>query len=155
MMKGLFNYEEAYRIYTQEILKDFVKDNIQYAEIRPNFMSTNQLWKNDGSCLIDNYGIMDIIVQETEKFMKEHPTEFGGLKVIYCTPRSFDNEKVKFALEQCIDFKKRWPKWIAGSSPQSFVNGPTKQLESRLTLDRRLRSGRRGGHGKAAQDFCP
>lgn len=42
MMKGLFNYEHAYRRYTQLLLAEFVKENIQYAEIRPNFMNTNQ-----------------------------------------------------------------------------------------------------------------
>lgn len=43
MMKGLFNYEHAYRRYTQKLLAEFVKENIQYAEIRPNFMMTNQV----------------------------------------------------------------------------------------------------------------
>src|SRR5690606_39808106 len=49
MMKGLFNYERAYRVYTRALLRDFLRDNIQYAEIRPNFMPNNQLWKDDGS----------------------------------------------------------------------------------------------------------
>src|SRR5690349_11593616 len=48
MMKGLFNYEKAYRTYTRALLKDFARDNIQYAEIRPNFMTENQLWSDDG-----------------------------------------------------------------------------------------------------------
>lgn len=113
-MKGLFNYVTAYRTYTRRLLEDFVRDNIQYAEIRPNFMSTNQLWSDDGTEQIDNRGIMTIIIEETKAFMEKHAHEFGGLKVIYCTPRSFDNKQVEFALDECLQFKELWPEWIAG-----------------------------------------
>ena len=118
MMKGLFNYETAYRKYTRSCLEDFLRDNIQYAEIRPNFMTSNQLYHDDGTGPIDNWGIMDIIIGEVERFtadMKEEDHFFGGIKVIYCTPRSFSNEKVKAALDECIEFKKKWPRWIAGA----------------------------------------
>ncbi|OHE98046.1 adenosine/AMP deaminase [Colletotrichum orchidophilum] len=114
MMKGLFNYETAYRRYTRGILEDFVRDNIQYAEIRPNFMKTNQLWTDDGTRQIDNDGIMNMIIEECEKFQRETKDYFGGLKVIYCTPRSFSNDTVAFALDECLKFKQKWPKWIAG-----------------------------------------
>jgi adenosine deaminase CECR1 len=114
MMKGLFNYETAYRRYTRLILEDFVNDNIQYAEIRPNFMKTNQLWTDDGTQQIDNEGIMRIIMEEYEAFQKESRGYFAGMKIIYCTPRSFSNELVAHALNECIEFKRRWPAWIAG-----------------------------------------
>ncbi|KXH65785.1 adenosine/AMP deaminase [Colletotrichum salicis] len=114
MMKGLFNYEKAYREYTRGILEDFVRDNIQYAEIRPNFMKTNQLWSNEGTRQIGNEGIMEIIIDEYKKFQKETKDYFGGLKVIYCTPRSFPKETVAFALDECLRFKQKWPEWIAG-----------------------------------------
>ncbi|KAI3532580.1 adenosine/AMP deaminase [Colletotrichum abscissum] len=114
MMKGLFNYESAYRKYTRGILEDFVRDNIQYAEIRPNFMQTNQLWTDDGTRQIDNRGIMKIIIEEYDNFQKETKDYFGGLKVIYCTPRSFTTELVAFALDECFEFKREWPQWIAG-----------------------------------------
>lgn len=125
MMKGLFNYETAYRVYTQRCLEEFVGDNIQYAEVRPNFMKANQVWKDDGSTKLDNRQIMELIIEEYGKFeagLKRHndthpPEErkyFGGLKVIYCTPRSFPRELVKGALKECLEFKKKWPRWIAG-----------------------------------------
>lgn len=121
MMKGLFNYETAYRRYTRLCLEDFVKDGIMYAEIRPNFMTSNQLWRDDGTGQIDNWGIMGIIVEETRRFMRELGMEggFRGLRVIYCTPRSFCREQVRKALDECLEFKKKWPEWIAGtlSSP--------------------------------------
>lgn len=120
MMKGLFNYETAYRLYTRKCLEDFVADNIQYAEIRPNFMEANQVWTDDGTRKIDNIGIMEMIIDEYEKFQAEAKTKsgayFGGLKIIYCCPRSYPKDKVAHGLKQCLEFKKKWPEWIAGAS---------------------------------------
>lgn len=113
MMKGLFNYETAYRKYTRRCLEDFVLDNIQYAEIRPNFMDTNQVWKDDGSSKIDNKGIMKMIIEEVLDFQKNQKA-FGGLKIIYCCPRSYPQEKVANGLRECLEFKREWPQWIAG-----------------------------------------
>lgn len=113
MMKGLFNYATAYRSYTRQCLKDFARDNIQYAEIRPTMMKSNYITSDDGIMTIDNEGIMKIIIEEVEDFQKENKF-FGGLKVIYCTPRSFSPEQVKEGLDECIRFKKMWPRWIAG-----------------------------------------
>lgn len=67
MMKGLLNYETAFTTYTRLCL-DFVRDNIQYAEIRSNFMPNNQLYHDDGNRTIKNYGIMEIIIDKVEKF---------------------------------------------------------------------------------------
>ncbi|KAK0708298.1 adenosine/AMP deaminase [Lasiosphaeris hirsuta] len=115
MMKGLFNYETAYKEYTQLCLQEFVDDNIQYAEIRPNFMSTNQVWKDDGSTRIDNWGIMELIIKAYEAFQQSHKQRvLKGLKIIYCTPRSFDAEKVKASLDECLRVKLQYPEWIAG-----------------------------------------
>jgi adenosine deaminase CECR1 len=117
MMKGLFNYATAYRRYTRLCLEDFMKENISYAEIRPNFMTSNQLWTDDGKHLIDNKGIMELIIGEVQDFqidMKKQGRYFGGLKVIYCTPRSFAPEQIEAALAECLAFKKVWPEWIAG-----------------------------------------
>ncbi|EHK44738.1 hypothetical protein TRIATDRAFT_174005, partial [Trichoderma atroviride IMI 206040] len=113
MMKGLFNYETAYRSYTRQCLEDFARDNIQYAEIRPTMMESNYITSDDGNDRIDNEGIMKIIIEEVKDFQKENKF-FKGLKVIYCTPRSFSPEQVKEGLDECIRFKKMWPKWIAG-----------------------------------------
>lgn len=123
MMKGLFNYETAYREYTRLCLQDFVRDNIQYAEIRPNFMRSNQLYRDDGTGPIDNWGIMDLIITEVDRFQAEMASKgryFGGLKVIYCTPRSLQPTEVREALKECLAFKQRWPKWIAGKDSNTI-----------------------------------
>lgn len=118
MMKGLFNYERAYRTYTRRCLADFLADNIQYAEIRPNFMDTNQVWTDDGTGKVDNAGIVEMIIEEYESFQAEAAaaggSRFGGMKIIYCCPRSWPNEKVAGGLKECLAFKQRWPEWIAG-----------------------------------------
>ncbi|KAI8959346.1 Metallo-dependent hydrolase [Daldinia sp. FL1419] len=149
MMKGLFNYEKAFRAYTRKCLEEFIRENVQYAEIRPNFMKSNQVLRDDGSDGFNNFGLMEIIIEEYENFMKDigdmneygqirenrlldsegkpvyvddtgipcgngHIPSLGGMKVIYCTPRSFPKPMVKEALDECIRMKKRWPDYIAG-----------------------------------------
>ncbi|KAI2628731.1 Metallo-dependent hydrolase [Hypoxylon sp. NC1633] len=149
MMKGLFNYEKAFRAYTRRCLEEFVQENVQYAEIRPNFMKSNQVIRDDGSDGFNNFGLMEIIIEEYEGFMKDigdmneagqiiesrkldsqgkpiysettgiplagdHTPSFGGMKIIYCTPRSFAKSMVKDALDECIRMKKKWPDYIAG-----------------------------------------
>lgn len=116
-MKGLFNYETAYRQYTRQCLEDFMRDNIQYAEIRPTFMKSNRLYKDDGTARIDNRGIMSIIIEEVTRFQHDVASKggyFGGLKVIYTAPRSMSPEEVRQSLEECLRFKQEWPQWIAG-----------------------------------------
>ncbi len=122
MMKGLFAYESAFRNYTQACIKDFVRDNIQYAEIRPNFMKTNSLKTDDGEGSIGNEGIMKIIDEELQKAMKQLRKDnqyFGGMKVIYCTPRSFRKEQVAFALDECIDLKIKFKHLLCGKCDRS------------------------------------
>lgn len=123
MMKGLFNYETAFRCYTRQCLADFVRDNIQYAEIRPTMMKSNYLSSDDGTETINNEGIMKIIIEEVTGFVStQREKKFLGVKVIYCTPRSFSPEQVKDGLEECIRFKKLWPKWIAGKHLASSLS---------------------------------
>lgn len=96
---------------------DFVQDNIQYAEIRPNFMATNSLKTDDGVNSIHNEGIMKIIDEELRNTMaqiSESGQYFGGMKVIYCTPRSFKKEKVEASLNECIDLKLKFRHLLCG-----------------------------------------
>lgn len=128
MMKGLFNYMAAYKEYTRKCLEEFVNDNIQYAEIRPNFMENNQVMLDDGSDKIDNKGIMDLIINVYEEFQRDHGRKvFKGLKIIYCTPRSFNTKQVEFALNECLDMKlHKYGKYIAGKwtlGPENLGKG--------------------------------
>ncbi|KAI0026049.1 hypothetical protein F4780DRAFT_4634 [Xylariomycetidae sp. FL0641] len=129
MMKGLFNYQTAFRAYTRECLEEFVRENVQYAEIRPNFMDTNQIYGDDGlrpgNDVNGNEETMKIIIEVYEQFMQDigdhgqgpnanQRWSFNGLKVIYCMPRSFADYKIRAGLRECIEFKKKWPQYIAG-----------------------------------------
>ncbi|KAJ4169282.1 hypothetical protein NW754_001394 [Fusarium falciforme] len=117
MMKGLINYRKAYAAYMRRFLQDLVSDNILYAEIRVNFMQSNQLYDDDGSSSSGNRQIMELIIDEVRAFQNEMSSKgrfFGGVKVIYCTPRSFNQEAIAQALGECFSFKLEWPGWIAG-----------------------------------------
>lgn len=116
MMAGLFNNEHAYREYTRQLLDSLRDENIQYAEIRPNFMNKNQVFtKENPNVKMNNRGIVACIVDEYEKWKSNKP-DFGGLKVIYCTPRVFEKEEIKKSLRDCFDLKldPKYGKYIAG-----------------------------------------
>ena len=112
MIKGLFSYESAFKAYTRACIYDFIDDNIQYAEIRLNFPS-NALVKDDGMGYIDNFGLLQIIQDEIE-YQKTTGRYFGGMKVIYCTPRSFGNKAIEDSLNECIELKRKFPNLLCG-----------------------------------------
>ena len=126
MMKGLFAYESAFRAYTRACIQDFADDNIQYAEIRPNFMYSNSLKSDDGEKLYENRDIVRIIEEELKAQKAEinamENQYFGGMKVIYCTPRSFSNEDVKRSLIECIDLKTDFPDLICGKMNAHIIS---------------------------------
>lgn len=116
-MKGLFSYESAFRAYTRACVKDFAEDNIQYAEIRPNFMANNAVKKDDASGGYSNFETLEIIREEYLGAVHEIQKQggyFGGLKVIYCHPRSFSPPQVAKALDECLAMKLRRPGLICG-----------------------------------------
>ncbi|KAI9148671.1 Adenosine deaminase CECR1-A [Paramyrothecium foliicola] len=132
MMKGLFNYETAYRSYTRACLQEFVNDNIQYAEIRVNFMKSNKVLSDDGSRQMENSEIVKLIRDEYESFQSTSGDVFKGLKIIYCTPRSFEPNVVKSALAECLKFKLDYPEYIAGQC--SFCSFPFKVADPNIIL---------------------
>ncbi|RDW94438.1 metallo-dependent hydrolase-2 [Coleophoma crateriformis] len=116
-MKGLFSYESAFRAYTRACVIDFAEDNIQYAEIRPNFMANNSVKKDDASGSYDNFETLEIIREEyfnAVDEIKKRGDYFGGLKVIYCHPRIFSPPQVVKALEECLAMKLKRPEFICG-----------------------------------------
>ena len=75
---------------------------------------------------MNNFGIMDCIIDEYKRWKEKNP-KFGGLKVIYCTPRVFSKEAIKESLDECLKMKKdpKYAKYIAGKqTPLRFVYPP-------------------------------
>ena len=79
-------------------------------------MQTNQIWLDDGSERMNNTQTMEIIIQEFNAFQQRTRNALHGLKVIYCTPRSFRPEDVDKSLNECLKFKadSRIGPFIAG-----------------------------------------
>jgi hypothetical protein len=137
MMKGLFAYESAYRNYTRACIKDFVDDNIQYAEVRPNFMQTNQLKTDCGSEMLENGKIMEIldeVVKKTLAEIKEEGRYFADMKVIYCTPRSFGNELTEKSLNECIELKKKFSHLICGKLSNQLRPGVRRLMTLKVLI---------------------
>ncbi|KAK2814134.1 hypothetical protein FQN50_000538 [Emmonsiellopsis sp. PD_5] len=107
MMKGLFNYESAFRAYIGAAIDSFVADNIMYAEVRPNFFD-KYIVSDDGETRLDHHAWLRIIREETAKKIRQLDAEgekgrFVGMKVIYCAPRSIRIEDMEWCLNDCFD----------------------------------------------------
>ncbi|KHN95945.1 adenosine deaminase [Metarhizium album ARSEF 1941] len=145
LMKGLFNYEKAFRAYIQAFCQDLEEDKILYAEVRITFMESNYLFSDDGKQRKDNVEIMRIFAEELDKFKANltDETAFHHVKVIYCTPRSMDPEKIQAGLEECIKLKETWPGLIAGydvvgqEGPAKLVSYPLKKFAPQFLLFRK------------------
>jgi adenosine deaminase CECR1 len=74
MIEGLFSYEFAFKAYTR--------------------FPSNALVKDDGIGYINNKSLLQIIKDEI-KYPKKARRCFRGMKVIYCSPRSFSNKAVE------------------------------------------------------------
>ncbi|EGE82119.1 adenosine deaminase [Blastomyces dermatitidis ATCC 18188] len=119
MMKGLFNYESAFRNYIEKAIDSFVEDNVMYAEVRPNFFD-KYIPSDDGERQLDHRVWMQIIRDEVKAKIKQLDADgkgagrFKGLKVIYCAPRSIKNEDMAWCLKDCISLKQEFPELICG-----------------------------------------
>ena len=121
MVKGLVNYEQAYRWYIKDAINQLIAEKIMYAELRPMLLDKH-IETNDGRGKIDTARQMEIILEEVNKKKKNLRKSSQsnlfpyGLKIIYCTPRSIPIEKMKKELEDCINLKVQYPDLICGKS---------------------------------------
>lgn len=70
---------------------------------------------------MDNWKIMDMIIDEFEKWKGAHPgATFKSMKVIMCTPRSigYGIQYIRETVQECYDMKTdkglKYRDWIAG-----------------------------------------
>jgi adenosine deaminase CECR1 len=135
MIEGLLTYESAFRNYIRHLVMDFVKDNIQYAEVRLNLqgmvlktselttkpeiddLTVTKLRTDDGARVFgseETIAIIEEVLQQGMQEIRMAGNYFQGLKVIYCAPRSIRKEQMENALDECIHLAKRFPHLICG-----------------------------------------
>ncbi|KAK0709628.1 hypothetical protein B0T26DRAFT_414544 [Lasiosphaeria miniovina] len=116
-MKGLTNYESGYKEYCEAFMWQCVRDCIQYVEIRPNFMTTNQIQKDDASETLSNLRTVELIIEAYNKLQVAHKYDVvQGLRIIYCTPRVMDAVKIEELMDECI-------LWLQNPFISQFIAG--------------------------------
>ncbi|KAF8669733.1 adenosine [Rhizoctonia solani] len=93
-------------------------NGICYAEIRTNFSYKMDI-REDGSETLshrDYLILFDEAIQEIKDRMRSEgrDDEFVGAKLIYCVFRTFNKEKLRWYLEDCMALKAEFPNLIAG-----------------------------------------
>jgi adenosine deaminase CECR1 len=126
MMKGLFNYESAFRNYVGQAIQSFMADNVMYAEVRPNFFD-KFIVSDDGETRLDHTVWMQIIQEQIDAKIQELERSgardfFHGIKVIYCAPRSIQKTDMIWCLKDCIALKQAYPDLICGSYTRLVIS---------------------------------
>lgn len=114
VVEQLLFYEPIFRRALQRMLKDLVKDNIMYVDMRMTFLfqfySTGKNKPEPGRAKF-----FQVIAEELEKFKKTDAGKaFKGFRVIWTVLRMFDNRKIAEGMRECIMLKKKFPQLICG-----------------------------------------
>lgn len=116
-LKGLTNYESAYRSYLGDAIDSMIKDKVMYAELR-DMLFRKTISSDDGLTQLDQNQQMQIVCEEVEKkrkFQTQNPNAFPfGLKVIYSAPRSIPRDLMEIELQNCLSLKLAFPDLICG-----------------------------------------
>lgn len=116
-MRGLLLYESAFLEHFRLTLRDFVAENISYAEVRVAFHRYNDVWTDDGTRTIPRaelLGLMDSIIKSEVDAAITAGRTFYGVKIIFATLRSGTIEDMEYAMDECIELKQAFPHLICG-----------------------------------------
>lgn len=115
-LKGLTNYESAYRSYIGDAIDSMIADKIMYAELR-DMLFKKTITSDDGLHHLDQTQQMRIVCEEISKKQNQlpNPDIFPfGLKIIYSAPRSISRELMRTELQNCLNLKLSFPDLICG-----------------------------------------
>jgi len=108
---GLINFDEIFKDYYLESLKEIVADNIQYAEIREVFGSLYDL--NGTTHNNVEHSLKTVI--EIEKYFKDNfAPDYFGSKHIYSVIRFLPEQGIKETVETAIKLYEKYPDNLAG-----------------------------------------
>jgi len=117
VLRGLFNYEAAYRNHFRRVIWHFARDGIMYAELRVSMHRGNHARRNDGTGNLSHQEMFqvlaDVLAEELPK-MKEEKLLFTGARLIFTALRSGTNEDMQYSLDECIELKQQFPALICG-----------------------------------------
>jgi adenosine deaminase CECR1 len=135
--KGLINYKSVYKWYIREAINHMIEEKIMYAELRPMLLdkfipadSGLDTKKIDRAAQMQL--IIDVVKDKQDELKKNHESKKFpfGLKIIYCTPRSIDEVRMKEEMMACIDLKLKYPELICGK--QISVQRRRRRLLTRV-----------------------
>lgn len=115
-LKGLTNYESAYRCYIGDAIDSMIADKIMYAELR-DMLFKKTITSDDGLIQLDQFQQMRMVCEEISKKQDQlsNPEAFQfGLKIVYSAPRSIPRNLMQQELQNCLDLKLAFPDLICG-----------------------------------------
>ncbi|CZT17177.1 uncharacterized protein RCC_03009 [Ramularia collo-cygni] len=115
-LKGLTNYESAYRSYVGDAIDSMISDKVMYAELR-DMLFKKTITSDDGKTQLDHFQQMHIVCEEISRKREQLPNYDVfpfGLKIIYSAPRSISRDLMQQELQNCLRLKLAFPNLICG-----------------------------------------
>ncbi|XP_072123771.1 adenosine deaminase 2-A isoform X2 [Mobula birostris] len=106
---SLISYALVFKTYFYEALREFYHDNVLYIEIRALLLLVYEL----NGTLHDKEWSIRAYQEVTRQFQHDYP-DFMGAKVIFSTPRKYNNSFMKTTINEAMMFQQKFPEIIAG-----------------------------------------
>lgn len=117
VLRGLFNYESAYRNHFRRVIWHFARDGISYAELRVSMHRGNFARRDDGSGSLTHremFQVLADVLEEDLPKMKAEGLHFTGARLIFTALRNGTKEDMSYSLNECIELKQVFPNLICG-----------------------------------------
>ena len=117
VLRGLFNYESAYKNHFRRVIWSLARDGIMYVELRISMHYGNYARRDDGTANLDHKEMVqllaDVLSEELPK-MKVEGLQFIGARFIFTAFRSCTKDEMLWCIDDCIALKQAFPDLICG-----------------------------------------
>lgn len=111
---GLCQNGRILKKYYMKGFESYIQDNISYIEVRMNFI-LEMLVDADGFATISHADMINTFQSALQEVQMRLPAgKTFDAKIIYCSVRIIDNEKLRWYIEDAITLKKQFPDLIVG-----------------------------------------
>ncbi|THV84940.1 Metallo-dependent hydrolase [Aureobasidium pullulans] len=117
VLRGLFNYETAYKNHFRRVIWSLARDGIMYVELRISMHYGNYARRDDGTADLNHKEMVQLlsdVLSEDLPRVKAKGLHFSGARFIFTAFRSCTKDEMLWCIDDCIALKQAFPDLICG-----------------------------------------